>query len=854
MSSRSHFFILTFCWLSIMLVFIARHHKSNKIHISKIFHGRVYWVNGNTSMLRSKTLLHNTNSSLRLPDTYIEPEFNKMPTKTSEPISNSKEPKPEPKLAPKPKPNPNPNIVIQPDNKRVQHQGKMPIPEFIHITKTGGTAVEMAGAKYGISWSSCHTTRKVIRNKLRCPESEDLWDLKIPYGTPKQHTLTKYLITSVLKGKKTFTVVRNPYTRMVSEYYCPWSGYKGKGKNNPVQMNTWLRKQMENQKGQYKDLGGHFTPQYMYVYDDDKQIVDTVLHFEHLKTEFENFMRQEGLPVRLLPKPVNVATSSALTVDDLDEKTIAMIHEVYAKDFELLGYTINKPKKMTIKSPMIDESPTIGDPDNAHQFNKTKVSKEAVDFIVIGVQKGGTSSIIAYLNQHPDVYIYPHEIHFFDKYYDKGIQWYEKHFESEKRIRGEKTPIYCYDKKSIDRIHSHYPNVKLIMLLREPIQRAYSQWNMCQARKTHPLKNVPFKKVIQNDLTKKDLVIRETDILQRGYYDDQIEYILSKFDRKNLYIGISEEIKANKNAEYAKIFNFLGVHLPDEFNTNVDRHIIKYRTPINDDMKQLLYNIYEPHISRTYAMLGRKIDFWEKYYTQARIRPQNNFNLSKPMVVIHVGKTGGSTTSESLKGAGIKFKQLHTGRSITMRSKIRNGDFGLIVINIRDPISRTISAYNWKHPRNCKTNPMCTWRDNKYETQFYDCFPNIHALFYNNGTAVCAKLFENVFVTGTRIIGHISRGLDWYLNDLDIFNHRFTLVRQEHMGEDMSCLMQSLGHAYVPMAVRSNYANGYKKEYPTSEELLQLKSLPIIKKEMEWYKKLLKANTPCIMPPSPSQI
>lgn len=223
--------------------------------------------------------------------------------------------------------------------------------------------------------------------------------------------------------------------------------------------------------------------------------------------------------------------------------------------------------------------------------------------------------MIAYLNQHPDVYIYPREIHFFDKYYDKGIQWYEKHFESKKRIKGEKTPIYCYDKKSINRIHSHYPNVKLIILLREPIQRAYSQWNMCQTRNdSYPLKNVSFEKVIENDLARKDLVIRETDILQRGYYDDQIEYILSKFDRKNLYIGISEEIKANKKVEYAKIFNFLGVHLPDEFNTAVDRHIRNYQTRMTDDTIRLMHNIYGPHINRTYAMLGRKIDLWEKYY------------------------------------------------------------------------------------------------------------------------------------------------------------------------------------------------------------------------------------------------
>lgn len=238
------------------------------------------------------------------------------------------------------------------------------------------------------------------------------------------------------------------------------------------------------------------------------------------------------------------------------------------------------------------------------------------NFLCIGVQKGGTTSLIPYLNQHPDIYMHSNEIHFFDQKYDKGIKFYEKHFKTNKKIVGEKTPIYCYNKKCIDRIYKHYPNIKLIIILREPIQRAFSQWNMCQSRAdSYPLKNKSFRKTIEDDLLQKNIQYSESDVLQRGFYDEQIKYILSKFDKKNLYIGIAEEIKKNKEIEYSKIYNFLGVNHIKKFNTNLDKHKRKYKIELNHDDKQFIYNIYKPHIENIYTIIGRKIDSWENFYS-----------------------------------------------------------------------------------------------------------------------------------------------------------------------------------------------------------------------------------------------
>lgn len=237
------------------------------------------------------------------------------------------------------------------------------------------------------------------------------------------------------------------------------------------------------------------------------------------------------------------------------------------------------------------------------------------NFIIVGVQKGGTTSLIHYLNQHSNIYVYPSEIHFFDKKYNNGIKFYENHFRTNKKVVGEKTPIYCYKRICIDRIYKHYPNIKLIIILREPIQRAFSQWNMCQSRHdSYPLKNKLFRKTIEDDLIQKNMEFKESDVLQRGYYDEQIKYILSKFDKKNIYIGISEEIRKNKDIEYSKIYNFLGVTNIKNFNKNLDKREGKYDIKLNNEDKKFLYNIYKPHIENIYSIIGRKIDIWEKYY------------------------------------------------------------------------------------------------------------------------------------------------------------------------------------------------------------------------------------------------
>ncbi len=102
-----------------------------------------------------------------------------------------------------------------------------------------------------------------------------------------------------------------------------------------------------------------------------------------------------------------------------------------------------------------------------------------VDFIGVGAQKSGTSWAYACLYEHPEICAPVKEIHFFSRpRYEEGKEWYEGHFKKceEGLLRGEFSTSYLYSEESPERIHACYPNAKLIAILRNPIDRAYSQY------------------------------------------------------------------------------------------------------------------------------------------------------------------------------------------------------------------------------------------------------------------------------------------------------------------------------------------------------------------------------------------
>jgi len=243
-------------------------------------------------------------------------------------------------------------------------------------------------------------------------------------------------------------------------------------------------------------------------------------------------------------------------------------------------------------------------------------------FLCIGVQKAGTTSLIKYLSKHPNIFMKPEESHFFSGYKlnEENIRNYESTFNTNKPIVGEKTPCYNYLQYAIDKIHKYNPNIKLVLILREPISRSFSQYNMTLINSSKKTLTDVTDQEIMVDFTKEEH-IKLSEIqsngnyfINRGKYDVIISYILSKFPRKNLYIGISEEIKKDKQKYYNEIAKFLGARTTLIVNKNLDTHMKEYARPIPRCLEDKLYAIYKEHNERLYNILGRRIDIWEKYY------------------------------------------------------------------------------------------------------------------------------------------------------------------------------------------------------------------------------------------------
>ena len=246
-------------------------------------------------------------------------------------------------------------------------------------------------------------------------------------------------------------------------------------------------------------------------------------------------------------------------------------------------------------------------------------------FICIGVQKAGTTSLINYLNQNDEIFIKKGESHFFDTTEPTEIEIikYENTFDTNKLIIGEKTPSYNYLQYAIDRIYNYNPNIKLILILREPISRAFSQYNMNLNVNNKSLNDVNEEQIMidfekEENIKLSELKSNGNYYIIRGKYDEIITYILSKFSRENLFIGIAEEIKTNKQI-YNDIFKFLGAKTLNEINENLDTHIIKYNKQIPKILEKKLYHIYKEHNERLYKILGRKIDIWENYYNTIKL-------------------------------------------------------------------------------------------------------------------------------------------------------------------------------------------------------------------------------------------
>jgi hypothetical protein len=187
------------------------------------------------------------------------------------------------------------------------------------------------------------------------------------------------------------------------------------------------------------------------------------------------------------------------------------------------------------------------------------------NFLIVGVQKGGTASLRSYLAQHPDVFVAPRELHFFsnDEKFRRGLGWYESQFAgwSRQTAVGEKTPAYCSSPAAPERIAKTLPGVRLIWTFRDPVDRAYSQyWHSVSKGK----EGQRFARALE--LERRG---GRKDYLVRGQYDEQIERFLQYVPRQLMLFLLAEDLSRDPHAVLERVCEFLGVDAGHRFS--VDR-------------------------------------------------------------------------------------------------------------------------------------------------------------------------------------------------------------------------------------------------------------------------------------------
>jgi len=207
-----------------------------------------------------------------------------------------------------------------------------------------------------------------------------------------------------------------------------------------------------------------------------------------------------------------------------------------------------------------------------------------IDFIGIGAQKSGTSWLYACLYEHPEICAPIKELHFFSRpRYKEGIAWYESHFTrcAEGTKKGEFSTSYLYSTESAARIKEHYPEVKLIAILRSPLERAYSQY-----------RNAIKAGEVEKETTFAEYVEREESAFAQGRYVEQLMRYDEHFTREQLLVMIYEDIERDPLAFVQEVYRFLGVDdsfVPSMLTTRINTA----RTPKAVGIDRIMHKIAE---------------------------------------------------------------------------------------------------------------------------------------------------------------------------------------------------------------------------------------------------------------------
>ncbi len=224
-------------------------------------------------------------------------------------------------------------------------------------------------------------------------------------------------------------------------------------------------------------------------------------------------------------------------------------------------------------------------------FQTRRRKIERLDFIVAGAQKSGTTALHYFLAKHPKITMGDQqEIHFFDDdaTFATTVDYerLHKHYPlvAPSTIAGDCTPSYIYFKPAAERIWRYNPKIKLLVLLRNPVERAFAHWNMQRFKGREPL----------------------------DFFDAvrQLERLFKLFPREQVKVVKFEEFKGKQHEMLVSIFSFLALE-PLRSVRSKDRNIVPYERVMNWEERIFLYNLFADDIAKLERMLRWDCSDWK---------------------------------------------------------------------------------------------------------------------------------------------------------------------------------------------------------------------------------------------------
>jgi hypothetical protein len=251
----------------------------------------------------------------------------------------------------------------------------------------------------------------------------------------------------------------------------------------------------------------------------------------------------------------------------------------------------------------------------------TAGARRLPDFLVIGAQRAGSTSLFAQLCAHPGVAAPSHkEIHYFDLQSFRSLRWYRSHFPpaaaARGRLTGEASPYYLFHPAVPARVAAALPGVRLVALLRDPVARAYSQYQL-SVRDGH--EQLGFEEALRAEADRlageearlladrayRANAHRHQSYASRGLYAEQLRRWQEHVEPERLLVVASEELFADPQREAAAVLEFLGLDRAAVPPLPV-RNQRPY-PPMSEAARTLLEARFEEPNRELYGLLGRDL-------------------------------------------------------------------------------------------------------------------------------------------------------------------------------------------------------------------------------------------------------